>query len=299
MGTQLDLWPLARSVYEALGAHYGPVMARAATEEAGLPPGIYFGWMLAAPGFEPDPISAERLAVRAPYTALALNAERLAQCAQLGLLAPAGPGEYYLTDSGRAAARRIFEAAYIKMAGMQPLPQAELQHLVGLLRRIVEAVEQAPEPPGKRCFHLSRRIDPGEGRPPLIWVDQYLTDLNAYRDDSHMAAWQPYGISGAGWEAFTYLWRGAAHTLDELCEQLAFRGHPRAVYAAALDDLVARGWLAAEGDGYRLTGQGQAVRQEAEELTDRYFYRPWHCLSEEELGELRQSLSALRDGLTA
>lgn len=292
-----DLWPLARTAYDALGDIYGPVMARAATEQGGIPPGSYFGWMLAAPGFAPAPISAERLAVRGPYTALALNAERLAESARLGLLTPAGPGEYYLTEAGLTAARRIFEAAYESMAPLHPLSASDLQRLAGLLLRIVEATQMAPEPPGKWSFRLSRRIDPGQAAPPLVWIDQYLSDLNAYRDDSHLAVWRPYNISGAGWEAFTYLWRGAARTLADVCEQLAFRGHAQETYAAALGDLVARGWLAADGGGYQLTDQGRMLRQEAEAATDRYFYAPWGCLNAEELTELRRLLAALQNAL--
>lgn len=297
MGTLTDLWPVARAAYDALGDVYGPVMARTAAEQCGIPPGSYFGWMLVEPGVAPVPISAESLAVRGPYTSAALNAERLAESARLGLLTSAGPGEYYLTEAGLAATRRIFGAAYASMAPLHPLPDAGLQRLADLLRRIVEATQVAPEPPGKWSFRLSRRIDPGQDAPTLVWIDQYLSDLNAYRDDSYLAAWRPYNISGANWEAFTLLWRGAARTLDEVYERLAFRGHARSTYAAALIDLVIRGWLEVDGDGYRVTAAGQAVRQEAEAATDRYFYAPWKCLDEQEVEQLRKLLEGVRDGL--
>ena len=296
MGTLTDLWPLAREAYDALGDVYGPVMARTATEQCGIPAGSYFGWMLVEPGVAPVPISAESLALRGPYTAMSLNAERLAESARLGLLTPAGPGEYYLTEAGLAATQRIFGAAYAAMAPLHPLPEAGLQRLAGLLQRLVEAVQAAPEPPGKWSFRLSRRIDPGQYTPALVWIDQYLSDLNAYRDDAHLAAWRPYNISGATWEAFTRLWRGA-RTLDDVCEQLAFRGHARTTYAAALIDLVVRGWLEADSDGYRVTAAGLAVRQEAEAATDRYFYAPWRSLSDPELDELCALLAGVRDGL--
>ncbi len=299
METISTLWPLAHAVYDALGRIYGPAMAQAATQRVGLPPGFYFGWMLAAPGFEPAPISAELLAVRGPYTAVALNAERLAEAARLGMLRPAGTGEYFLTEAGRAAAQRIFQAAYEAMAALQPLPQAELERLAALLRKVVIAVQEAPEPPGKWSFRLSRAIDPGPDAVPLIWIDQYLTDLNAYRDDSHLATWRPYNINGAGWETFTCVWRGQAATLDDLHRLLAFRGHPRETYAGALEDLVKRGWLAQEGDVYVLTALGREVRQDVETATDCYFYAPWRCLDARELDELRELLTALRESLAS
>jgi hypothetical protein len=300
-----DLWLLALEAWDRLAEVYGPAMAHAAVNEAGLAEGTYFGWMLAAPGFEPDPISAGRLAGRAPYTAQALNDARLADGAEQGLLRPAGEGEYYLTEAGRTAARRIFEAAYHVMTSLQPLPAAEMSRLADLLRRLVEACVAAPEPPGKYCLRLSRRIVPSDAAPALAWIDQYLSDLNFYRDDAHMASWKPYGIGGAAWEAFTYLWRGEARTLDELWDRLAFRGHARQDYADALEDLAVRGWIAAEGDGgspcgekgCRLTDAGRAVREAAEQTTDAYFFAPWACLGEGELGELRALLTGLRDGL--
>ena len=133
--------------------------------------------------------------------------------------------------------------------------------------------------------------------PALAWIDQYLSDLNAYRDDAHMASWQPSGIGGAAWEAFTCLWRGEARTLAELCDRLAFRGHAGQDYVDALEDLAARGWIAAAGEGYRLTDAGRAVREGAEQTTDAYFFAPWACLAESDLEELRALLVGLRDGL--
>jgi hypothetical protein len=273
-------------------------MARAAAEEAGLPAGSYFGWFLPALGLDPEPVSARRLATWAPYTALALNESRLEANARLGLLRRTGEGEYYLTEAGRTAVKRIIAAAYAAMAGLQPLPEADLSRLADLLRRLVEASLAAPEPPDRWRLRLSRRTDPGESAPIVARIDQYLTDLNAYRDASHLAAWQPYGVNGAAWEAFTYLWRGEADTLEDLSIALARRGHPPEVYAQALADLVARGWLTEEDGRYRVTRAGAGLRQEAEEATDRYFYAPWACLDEGELAELSGLLARLREGLS-
>jgi hypothetical protein len=292
-----DLWPLAIEAWEALGAGYGPVMARTAAKEAGFPEGAYFGWILPALGLDPDPISARQLAAWSPYTALALDESRLAASAQLGFLSDAGGGNYYLTDAGRTAAKRITSAAYAYMATLQPVPAADLSRLSQLLWRLVAACLTAPEPSAKWHLQLSRRTDPGEAAPMVARIDQYLTDLNAYRNDASLSVWQPYGVSGATWEVFTCLWRGEVRTLDEICGRLAFRGHLRDHYAGALADLVARGWIVAAGDGYELTDVGRTVREEAEQDADRYFLAPWACLSAEELAELQTLLAGLRAGL--
>jgi hypothetical protein len=58
---------------------------------------------------------------------------------------------------------------------------------------------------------------------------------------------------------------------------------------------VERGWIAQHGEAYRVTDRGAALRQGAEEMTDRLFYTPWACLSEAETEELRGLLTQLRD----
>lgn len=292
-----DLWFLAQEAWEALGAGYGPVMARTAAKEAGFPEGAYFGWILPALGLDPDPISARQLAAWSPYTALALDESRLSASAQLGFLRDAGGGNYYLTDAGRTAAKRITSAAYAYMAPLQPVPASDLSRLGELLFRLVDACITAPEPPEKWHLQLSRRTDPGEAAPIVARIDQYLTDLNAYRNDASLSVWQPFGVSGATWEAFTCLWRGDARTLDELCDRLSFRGHPRADYAGALADLVAHGWVAATNDSYRLTDAGRVVREDAERAIDQCFLAPWACLETREAEELAVLLGGLRDGL--
>lgn len=290
-----DLWPAAVEALRALSKHYGPQMERTAAE-LNLPE--WYGWLLPAAIFEPEPISATRLRVRSPYTAACWYDERLAKAAEAGFLTLVDEAEraYRLTALGKQAAERVIGAAYAKMAELQPLPLAELERLAGLLWRVVMACLAAPEPPGKWCLAHSRRVDPGEHAPAVVRIDQYLSDLAAYRDDAHLAAWQPHCIDGHAWEAFTYLWRGEATTLDELHHKLERRGYTREEYQQALEDLIRRGWV--EGaEAYRVTTLGREVRQAAEETTDRYFYAPWSCLSETEQEDLRALLIRLHDSL--
>jgi len=290
------LWSIALEALQALGRHYGPEMDRAAAE-LNLPE--WYGWLLPALVFDPEPVSATRLRIRSPYTSARWYNERLASAARQGLLiSVAGTeNEYRLTELGKRAAEHVIGAAYAKMATLQPLPPTELEHLADLLLRLVKSCLTAPEPPGKWCINLSRRTDPGDHAAVVIRIDQYLSDMSAYRDDAHLAAWQPYEMDGHAWEAFTLLWRGEASTLDDLCQRLGRRGYSRDEYRQALEDLIQRGWVAEEAGEYRVTPPGKEIRQAAEETTDRYFYAPWSCLSQEETEDLRTLLIRLRDAL--
>lgn len=290
------LWSTALEALQALGTHYGPAMDQAAAE-LGL--SEWYGWLLPALVFEPEPISATRLRVRSPYTSARLYNERLAKAARQGFLTQVAEAEneYHLTELGRQAAERVIEAAYAKMAALQPISSAELERLVSLLHRLVMSCLTAPEPPGKWCIIHSRRTDPGDNASVVVRIDQYLSDLSAYRDDAHLAAWQPYSIDGHAWEAFTYLWRAEATTLDELQQKLERRGYSQDEYRQALEDLLQRGWVREEAGEYRVTVLGQEVRQAAEDATDQYFYAPWSCLRQGEMEELRTLLLRLPDGL--
>lgn len=140
----------------------------------------------------------------------------------------------------------------------------------------------------------SHRFHPDTTYGPLAKIDQHLDDLNAFRDDAHLAAWQPYEIDGRSWEAFTLVWEGKAQTAEDLAEKLPNRGYSAGDYAGSLAELVERGWLAPANGGYRLTEEGQQLRQAAEEATNHYFYTPWAILDENEQVQLRNLLIQLK-----
>jgi hypothetical protein len=45
---------------------------------------------------------------------------------------------------------------------------------------------------------------------------------------------------------------------------------------------------------YQPTAEGKRIHDEAEALTDRYFFAPWGCLSESELEDLSSLAGQLR-----
>ena len=216
--------------------------------------------LIVAQMYDPHPVAAWRLRERSPYTASRRYDERLQVAARLGFLKAAHEGEYRLTELGHRTVREIVDASYKAMAKLTPLPAADMDRLVELLRRLVDASLAAPEPPEKLCLNLSRRMAPIAPVKPLIMIDQFFGDLNSYRDDSHMAAWKPTELSGAAWETLTTLWRGEAKTVDELMHKLERRGHTREDYEEALNDLAQRSLVKEESGVYQVTQPGQELR---------------------------------------
>ncbi len=298
MNDDLDFWPLIWKTLDALTAHYGPAIDQAAAD-LGIPFGEWYGWLMAARIFEPEPISAARLHVRASTINPARLQADLANGARLGLLEAVATSEYRLTPAGHAGVERLIQIAWDAMNRLAPLPQSDLLRLAGLLQRISDACLAAPEPPGKWCLRIERHYDPGPGAPVMPRLDQYLSDLVAYRDDARMAVREAYGLSGQAWEASGLLWQGLAGTLDEVYERLSrrHRGYSREEYGAAIQELIDRGWVAGSADGYIVTEQGRTVREEAKATRDGYFYGPWSCLSEAELDELAGLLESLSEAL--
>jgi hypothetical protein len=245
---------------------------------------------------EPETTSLARFQVRGPYTAADAYLDQLAAAAEKGYLAEVAPDEYHLTDVGQAETQRFIEEARAAMAKADPLPLADSERLSGLLARLVQASLATPPPPDIWCISLSHELMPAAS-PPLPYIEQAISCLASYRDDAHLAAWQPSGLRATALETLTFLWRGEADSLDALCERLAHRGHPRQVYAQALAELRERGFIEGPDSAPQVTEAGRAFRDRVEADTDRYFFAPWACLDDAAKAELADLLTRLRDGL--
>lgn len=258
--------------------------------------------MVQAVEFDPEPLSVERLRVRAIWSSERIIAALLELMASEKWLARVGE-DYHLLPEGQRIKTEMGERMNRLLAPLDMAVQTtDVQRLESLMARLIDQALRSETPPGVWCLQHSRRRAPAESSHALRKIFQYCADLNAFRDDSHMAAWRPYGVSGAAWEAFNFVVNGLAQDADGLFDQLAYRGYSREDYAAALQTLVARGWLIEE-DGYtRVTDEGRAVYEQVETLTDRYFYAPWFQLSDaacEELHQLFESLNAELKALQA
>jgi DNA-binding MarR family transcriptional regulator len=175
-----------------------------------------------------------------------------------------------------------------------------MEKLAQLLAKLVEVILAHPIPEKKWNLEHSRITDPGEEFGNLTKVDQYLTDLNFFRDDAHVAAWVPYGVSGQLWEALTLIWRDEAKKAEDFPEPLLqYRGYTIEQYTQALNKLVDMGWLEKTEDGYQATEEGSGIRTEAEEKTDQIYYAAWKKLAEHELVEMYDLLTRLKEKLVA
>ncbi|MBU1879013.1 MAG: hypothetical protein KJ734_08680, partial [Chloroflexi bacterium] len=260
-------------------------------------PGFFFA-LMSALRFEPDPVSAARMAYQGPYGNPAQYDNVLTALADRGFLTARGRGEYVITDQGRTAWQTLNHAFYTRLGELAVLSEEDLARAEGFLNQIVEASLKAPEIVGNGGITRMHRIHPKHEYAPLARIDQHLDDLNAFRDDVHLAAWRPYNVGGHAWEAFTFVWRGDARTAEELAEKLPFRGHSAAIYAGALANLATRGWVEGTAEeGYQVTEQGRTVRQQAEDATNRYYFAPWAGLSHAEQMQLHDLLTRLRNDL--
>ena len=288
------LWRTMRQVLEVVYHTYQPVIADF-LQRYGLSEHAV-SILLAAITMEPSTISPERLQVRGPYTAEQTWMARLHAAAEKGFLSEPEPGEFRLNRQGRSRVQKLIAESRSAMQRADPLPPEQGERLVALLGRLVQACLFTSPPPDTWCIRLSYQIMPSEEM-RLPFIEQALSCLQAYRDDAHLASWEPSGLSAPALEALTLIWRAEAHSLETLYDKLSGRGFEKHDYRANLAELRQRGLLEGKDNNLRLTQAGQEFREAVESDTNRYFYTPWSILEPHEKLELSCLLADLRDGL--
>jgi ribosomal protein S19E (S16A) len=243
---------------------------------------------------EPIPLAVDDYLRAAPY----LNPDRATQlltdATEAGFLASGNGSGFTITDSGREAMDEVNDVFYRYLDELDVLPEEGMDTLAGLLKQLVKNSLKADEPADKWAIVNMHNFHPKAEYAPLAKIDQYLDDLNAFRDDAHIASWQSYGLSGRTWETLSFVWQDQASSAAELVEKLPFRGFDEAAYAQSLTELTERGWVQETPEGFRVTEKGQSVRQEAEDVTNRTFFEPWAVLDHAEQTRLRRLLIRLK-----
>jgi len=270
-------WPaIEATIRECWAVTREPVQAQLARD--GTPPVLYD---YAELGLET--LSVAECRQRDLYTNPIGIQRALAELAADGWIEPltTGSTQYRVTQAARAGVTAAVRAGYEVLGAIEALPAAGLAALDVLQQQVVAACLDAPEPPRQWAIRRRFRVATRQS-PPLARVFEHAMDLYAYRDDAHASAWLAHERDGMAWNAFTCIWRGQARDAGEIAAIQAFRGYTATDYAAAIEALVARGWIQPEPGNHRrfeATPAGEALRNAVEARTDASFYRPWSVLS--------------------
>lgn len=291
-----NLWSKIGEFVPAIGSQYqgkaGELM-----EKNGLAgvPGIFV--LFNAHSVHPAGYDPAELRYRGPYGSPDALDNALQALTKQGYITQADE-LYHLTDKSVTAIQGMMDDFGDMFAQPVPADSADLNRIADLLGKIVSHAENAGSPPGTTCLAASRRLDRGAGAPVMARINRSIGDLNAFRDDCHLSAWQPdHDVSGPVWEAFTFVWNDQAHTPAKLAETLPFRQIDEAGYTSALNEAVALGWLTESDGTYAVTDKGKAIRQAAEDKTNHYFDMNIAALDDAELAELHTLLDRVGSAL--
>ncbi len=291
-----SIWTALDEGFDPLNEDAYSAWQKIATEQ-GLEPG-WITWVAALFVFGSEPFTTEEFMRLFPYGSAHVLRARFELAVSHGILSVNSENQYHATEKGMVWIKQMIHAAIKSIAHLQPIPPADLQKIVGYGKRLTEASLAAPEPPSKfGASHYFKNMHPDQDESLLRFFVHYFGTLDKYRGNAHLATWKHYNIEGNRWEVLSYIWRSEFNTLDKLYEELKFRGITRNEYAEILRELVERGWIEENAGEFQMTAEGKRIREEAEALTDRYFFAPWSCLNESELEELSNLSIQLRDGL--
>jgi hypothetical protein len=296
----MRLWVLCQDVVKSLDQISLSSMQDAA-KQVGLENDEWKGWLFPAYILAPDDVSVSKLRIRMPYVHAAFFEAKLVKYAKRGYLT-GKENQYFLTPIGMEAAENILQGRQDALSQVKSISPDQSLQLAEILCKIIQNCNDSNEPHSKWCLnHNRRQMESQTVVHPLVTIDQYLSDLCAWRDDCHLASWQPFHyLHGQVWEVFTLLWREEAHSLDEVCDQLCFkRGFSRVEYIHAINEIEIRGWVLEQDGALSLTAAGKKIRQSAEGYTDELFLPPFLSISTFEQNQLSDLLISLQNHLTS
>jgi hypothetical protein len=289
----IKFWPLIYSVIQEFWSITEPHIEEAALRDE-IPIDLYYYSELGL-----DYFSIEEFQNRDPFSNTEKFERLFARLDVKGWIEPVPHERYQVTEQARQGARHIIQVGDEHLMGLEPASELDLGRLANLLKQIVMANDEATEPPRKWAINKRFRVV-DKNSPFIVQIREYLMDLFAYRDDSHLSASRPYfNKAGIVWSVLGSLWKGDALTPEKMAETMAFRGYEDFDYQIAIQAAVEVGWAEEAGapGTFHPTQQGKEIREQAEKLTNEYFYAPWSVMTQDELHELYDLLSKLRDQL--
>jgi hypothetical protein len=286
-------WPLIYSIIQEFWSITEPHIEDAAIRN-NIPIELYLYSELGL-----DTFSMENFQKRDPFTNPEQYERVFVRLNVKGWIEPMSDGSFRVTDNARGAVRHILQAGDAQLLDFRSISTSDLERLAILLKQIVAESKVTYEPPEKWAI-LKRFRVAGEHDPVVVRIREYLMDLFAYRDDSHLSASRPhFNQAGIVWIVLGALWNKGAVTARQMAEKMTFRDYEVLDYEVALQAAVEVGWVEADDrpGAFRLSRQGIELREQAEHLTNEYFYTPWSVLVQTELDELYDLLTKLHDEL--
>lgn len=224
--------------------------------------------------------STEDFRRRDPFSNPEIFERQFARLDVKGWIEPLPGGKYRVTEKARHAVRQIIQAGDAQFADFALMSAEDMERLVVLLKRIARENELAPEPPQK--WAIFKRFRTAHAQSPwILQAREYLMDLFAYRDDSHLTAARPhFGEGGIVWLVLGSLWNGQALTAQRMAEIMENRGYDVEEFEVALQAAVELGWAESSEapQEFRLTLKGKELWEEVEKLTNEYFFPPLVCV---------------------
>jgi hypothetical protein len=291
--TLTKFWPLIYSIIQEFWSITEPRIEDAAIR-ADIPIELYLYSELGL-----DTFSIENFRKRDPFSNPEQFEKLFVRLNVKGWIEPMFDGSFRVSEKAREAVRYIIQAGDAQLSGFRSISEGDLERLTILLKQIVSESKVTYEPPEKWAI-LNRFHVADEHSPLIVQIREYLMDLFAFRDDSHLSASRPhFNEAGIVWLVLGSLWNQDAMNAKQMAENMAFRGYEVSNYEVAIQAAIEVGWVEVNDTPgiFRLNQQGMELREQTEHLTNEYFYAPWSVLMPDEIDELYNLLTKLRDEL--
>lgn len=129
-------------------------------------------------------------------------------------------GRWDLTQAGRDLVKRVRREADAYLASLpSPISADDLARLASLLARAFEATAAGLERRWHSHIPRAARMA-GDGKPPMVALENAIYGVWQARDDCHMAAWQEAGLDGPTLDTLTRIWRNEASSVEDLTAKL-------------------------------------------------------------------------------
>ena len=290
-----ELYPELEAVSHALLSLCEPLIKQKG-ERLGLTP-AQVSMLLMAPAFQPAALSARLLNIGAPTASTLHLHKQLQTLKEKEMLTELGEGDYRLTEFGQTTIQEIKHNWTVSLAGIQPLSTTDMMDLGSRLKDMADACTRAPDPPGTWCIRLLRKLDPGSHAPMMVRISQFINELRAYREDSHMAAWRGYKVNGHAWDILTYLWAEEFASILVINQALGNMGHTLDETQSAAESLVRKGWVNQNDGGLWISETGTEVWNIVKNATDDFYMVPFRNLPAAEIARTLELLTAFRKGI--